>query len=205
MLKFLKKNGYYVMLGICVICIAAVIAVAVTSNNKINEMNKPSPKPSPIVSPIPGTSPTPKPADTIPTAFTIPVKDASVGTDYSVEEFVFSETLNQWQTHTGIDFKTIEPKDVFAICDGTVEKVITDDILNGGTVVVSHSGGLKTIYMSLGSDIAVKVGDVLKAGDKIGLTSMSAYSEFKDGAHLHLEMTLNDVLVDPNEYLSISK
>ncbi|MEG1520182.1 MAG: M23 family metallopeptidase, partial [Clostridia bacterium] len=142
---------------------------------------------------------------TLPTAFTIPVKDAVVGLDFSIEKFVFSETLNQWQTHTGLDFKTEEPKEVSAICDGKVEKVITDDILNGGTVVVSHSGGLKTVYMSLGSEIPVKAGDVLKAGDTIGMTSMSAYSEFKEGAHLHLEMTLNDVLVNPNDYISVQK
>lgn len=205
MLKFLKKNGYYVMLGVCVICIATVIAVAVTSSNQLSEMNKPKVSPSPIVVPSPSPKPSSSPKPVVPTTFTIPVKDATVGLDYSAENFVFSETLNQWQAHTGIDFKTIEPQDVLAICDGTVEKVITDDILNGGTVVIAHADGLKTIYMSLGSEIAVKVGDVLKAGDKLGLTSMSAYSEFKDGAHLHLEMTLNDVLVDPNEYLTIAK
>ncbi|MEG1805165.1 MAG: M23 family metallopeptidase [Clostridia bacterium] len=205
MLKFLKKNGYYVMLGVCVICIATVIAVAVTSNNRITELNKPKPTPTPPAITTPKPSPTPKPVDTLPTAFTIPVKDAVVGLDYSIEKLVFSETLNQWQTHTGLDFKTKEPTAVSVICDGKVEKVITDDILNGGTVVVSHSGGLKTVYMSLGSEIPVKAGDVLKAGDTIGMTSMSAYSEFKEGAHLHLEMTLNDVLVNPNDYISVQK
>ncbi len=201
MQKFLKKNGYYVMLGVCILAIVSLIVVAIVSNSTIDELKNPDPTvaPTPVVSP----TPTANPADVLPTAFVVPVADATVGLNYSNETFVFSETLNQWQTHAGVDFKTAESQDVFCIADGVIEFVSTDDVLNGGTVIVSHNGGLKSIYKSLGSELTVKEGDKVKAGDKLGMTSMSAYSEFKEGTHLHLEMTLNDEVADPNDYLSV--
>ena len=201
MQKFLKKNGYYVMLGVCILAIVALIVVAVVANNKVDDFKNPDPTttPDPIVSPVPTTNP----ADVLPTAFVVPVVDATVGLEFSNETFVFSETLNQWQTHTGVDFKTADTSDVLCIADGVIESVSSDDVLKGGTVVVSHNGGLKSIYQSLGSEITVKAGDTVKAGAVLGVTSMSAYSEFKEGTHLHLEMTLNDEIVNPNDYLSL--
>lgn len=212
MQKFLKKNGFYILVGLCVVCIGAMIIVSVSANNRLSEMKKPTPTPTsaitepthPVVKPTEKPKPSEKPtdpADTVPTSFVLPVAEATIGQDYSADTFVFSETLNQWQVHNGIDFVTVEPSDVRSIADGAVTSVITDDILCGGTVVITHSGGITSTYKSLGSKIPVKVGDKVKAGDKIGMTSMSAYNEFKEGNHVHFEMAKDGKTVDPNEFL----
>ncbi len=205
MLKFMKKNAYYIMLGVCVLCIGIMITVSIVSSNKVNDLNKPTvtnkPSANPSVKPVPTTNP----VDILPTDFILPVTGATVSQDYSSDTFVFSETLNQWETHLGVDFATEAPSDVLCVADGKVEAIVTDDILSGGTVIVSHNGGLKTVYKSLGSEIPVEVGAAVKAGDKLGVTSMSAYSEFKEGNHLHFEMVLNEENVNPNDYLKISK
>lgn len=122
-----------------------------------------------------------------------------------MDTFVFSETLNQWQTHSGVDFLTAEAADVFAALEGTVSMVITDDILNGNTVVVDHGNGLLSYYMSLSSEIPVAVGDKVTTSTKLGMTSLSAYSEFKEGPHLHFEMTKDGELLNPNDYFKSNK
>ena len=200
---FMKKNGYYFLLGACVIAIGVMITVAIASSQ--SEFVKPSPTPSATVTPKPSTSPSPtpnpsdKPTDVLPTNLLLPVSTATVGTDYMMDGFVFSETLNQWQTHSGIDFITEEAQDVMACYDGTITSVVTNDILNGGIVVISHDGGLESKYMSLAPDITVQVGDKVKKGDVIGKTSQSAYAEFQEGTHLHFEILQNGEYLDPNE------
>ncbi len=209
MLKFLKKNGYYIMLGICVICIGVMIAMAVSYSAKYEELRKPTPSPSVTVSPKPSTTVTPtqttRPVDNMPIEFIVPVASGTVANDYAMDSFVFSETLNQWQAHSGIDFVTDGQADVLACGDGTVVEVITDNILDGNTVVIDHGNELKSYYKSLAADIAVKEGDTVEKGQVIGKTSTSGYSEFKTGEHVHFEMTLKGEYVDPNGYFGSEK
>lgn len=209
MLKFLKKNGYYIMLGICVVCIGVMIAMAVSYSAKYEELRKPTPSPSATTSPKPSATVTPtqttKPVDNMPIEFGLPVTSGTVANDYAMDSFVFSETLNQWQAHSGIDFVTDGQADVLACSDGTVVEVITDNILDGNTVVIDHGNDLKSYYKSLAADIAVKEGDTVEKGQVIGKTSTSGYSEFKTGEHVHFEMTLKGEYVDPNGYFGSEK
>lgn len=213
MLNFLKKNGYYIMLGVCVVCIGIMIAMAVNYSAKYEELRRPSvsqspkttasPKPSQSASPSPSTST--KPVDNTPIEFSLPVAAGTVASDYAMDSFVFSETLNQWQAHSGIDFVTDGQADVMACADGKVVEVVTDNILDGNTVVIDHGNELKSYYKSLSQDIQVKAGDVVKKGQVIGKTSTSGYSEFKTGDHVHFEVTLNGDYVDPNGYFGSEK
>ncbi len=209
MLKFLKKNGYYIMLGVCVICIGVMITMAVSYSAKFEELRKPSNSPTVTTSPKPSETVKPtqttKPVDNFPIEFALPVDGAVVGEDYAMDSFVFSETLNQWQAHSGIDFVTDGQADVMACGDGTVVEVITDNILDGNTVVIDHGNDLKSYYKSLAADVAVKEGDVVTKGQVIGKTSTSGYSEFKTGDHVHFEITLKGEYVDPNGYFGSEK
>jgi murein DD-endopeptidase MepM/ murein hydrolase activator NlpD len=45
------------------------------------------------------------------------------------------------------------------------------------------------------------VGAPVKAGDTIGTVGESAMVEVMEEPHLHLEMTVNGLAVDPTEYL----
>lgn len=115
---------------------------------------------------------------------------------------VFSATLEAWKLHTGIDISTDDSADVFSAFDGTVCEVFADAML-GMTVVVDHGSNVKTYYSNLDPNAdTVKVGAVLKAGDRIGCVGDSSIAELADEAHLHFEVKVDEVSVDPLEYIS---
>ena len=51
--------------------------------------------------------------------------------------------------------------------------------------------------------LGVRIGNKLKKGDVIGKVGNTAKSESSDGAHLHLEVWLDDENVDPSIYLDL--
>ena len=61
------------------------------------------------------------------------------------------------------------------------------------------------MYASLANDVPVKAGDTVTKGSVIGQVSDTAKSEANDGPHLHLEVLLDNELVDPNLYLDLSE
>ncbi len=221
---FFKKNGYYVLLGTCIVAIGVMVAIAVNTSDTsyvvpettVTPTIAPSETETPTITEDVATEETTTETETETDAETsvevetsvepiellVPVVGATVGLDYTMDGFVFSATLNQWQTHSGIDYITDVPTDVMACFDGVVTTVITNDILNGGVVVISHDGGLESTYMSLASDINVSVGDTVSTGDVIGQTSQTAYAEYMEGIHVHFELTQDGEYVDPNDYFA---
>ena len=135
--------------------------------------------------------------------FELPMSEAMVIKDYSDTELQNNETLNQWEAHLSVDLSS-ENSDVFAILDGTVSK-IDYNILDGHSITITHANGLVSIYSSLSEEISHKVGEVVKAGEKIGNASSSAAGELDLGEHLCLTMKLNDKYVDPNNYLNLQE
>ena len=95
-----------------------------------------------------------------------------------------------------------ESSDVFAVLDGTVASV-DYNYGDGYTITINHSDGFVSIYSSLQEDTAVKEGDNVVAGQKIGSASESSSNELDLGSHLHFTLMLNDDYVDPNDYLSL--
>jgi murein DD-endopeptidase MepM/ murein hydrolase activator NlpD len=65
----------------------------------------------------------------------------------------------------------------------------------GNAVVIGHEGGLETQYchMARGS-VAVRPGDTVKAGQRIGRIGLSGLTEYP---HLHFTVRLNGKVVDP--------
>lgn len=133
--------------------------------------------------------------------FVMPVQNYKIGSAFVNDNVIYNETMNEWTTHVGVDFVTEGIQDVLAIADGKVESVNYSP-LEGTIIKIKHSDELVSVYKSLSSDVAVKAGDEVKAGDKIGLTSQTAQSESKIGNHLHLEMLENGKNVNPFDYLS---
>jgi murein DD-endopeptidase MepM/ murein hydrolase activator NlpD len=114
---------------------------------------------------------------------------------------VFSETLEAWRIHTGIDISTAEGADVFAVAAGEVTKVYADPML-GNTVEITHANGAKTRYSNLSANNLPSVGTQVNGGAKIGNVGDSAISEIADETHLHFEMFVNDTSVNPLDYIS---
>ena len=136
------------------------------------------------------------------TTYVVPMQNATIAKDYSGTELQYNDTLKQWEIHKAIDFIATDNLNVYAVADGTVSNVYTN-YLEGTVVEISHSDGIVSIYKSLASDVSVAVGDTVSAGQVIGQVGDSMAQESNTGAHLHFEMTVNGVKVDPNDYLSL--
>ena len=121
---------------------------------------------------------------------------------HSLEVPVFSDTLQEWRVHTGIDISADEGTAVYSSEDGVVTKVYSDPFL-GKTVEVSHEGGITTIYSNLDtSSVAVKEGDSVKLGTLLGHVGDSSLSELADEPHLHFALKVNGVSVNPLDYIT---
>lgn len=116
---------------------------------------------------------------------------------------VWNETLGAYKVHLGLDIATSESAPVFAAADGTVKK-IWDDALMGKCVAIDHGDEIYTFYKNLDPVLAegIKENSEIKCGQQIGKVGESAISELADEPHLHLEMTVNGIAVDPQDYLS---
>lgn len=135
-------------------------------------------------------------------SFALPVSGA-VLKDYSGDELVYSETMQDWRTHNGIDFSAPEGTDVLAAVDGTVEAV-TDSSMFGTTVIILHSGGVRTIYSNLEPGGHIEAGESVAKGAIIGKVGSSAAAEASEQPHLHFEMSLNEETVNPHDYLTLT-
>ena len=121
---------------------------------------------------------------------------------HSIDTPVFSNTLNEWRVHTGIDISADEGAEVFCSADGVVTKIYSDPLL-GKTVEVTHEGGIVSTYSNLATaSISVNEGDEVKSGALLGKVGDTSLSELADEAHLHFGIKVNGVSVNPLDYIS---
>ncbi len=132
-------------------------------------------------------------------AMAMPITGA-VTKDYSGDELVYSQTMDDWRTHNGIDIAAEEGTDVQAVADGTVEAV-TNSSMMGTTVIILHPSGLRSIYSNLAEKELVAPGDTVTKGSIIGKTGDTASEEVSEPPHLHFEISLNEEPVNPHDYL----
>ncbi len=129
----------------------------------------------------------------------------AVGTVYkshSATVPVFSNTLDEWRIHTGIDIGTKEGAEVVSAEAGEVTGVYRDAML-GYTVELTHSDTHKTYYSNLAADsVCVKIGDKVERGASLGCVGDSSVSELADEPHLHFELKINGTSVNPLDYIS---
>lgn len=123
--------------------------------------------------------------------FTHPCPGMTQQTSYFGEVRSFDPT-----PHKGNDYAAPAGTPTYAAADGTV---ITAGWSNsaGNWVVIDHGNGLVTKYMHH-SEILVSAGQTVKKGQQIGKVGSTGYST---GAHLHFQVELNGVAVNPDEYL----
>ena len=125
----------------------------------------------------------------------------SKGHDASIQ--VWSNTMEDYRVHLGLDIVASEGAPVCAAADGTVSRV-WDDPLMGRCVAISHGDNIYTYYKNLNANLSdgITQGAEVKCGDKIGVVGETAILELADEPHLHLEMTVNGLAVDPRDYFS---
>ncbi|MBQ7410200.1 MAG: M23 family metallopeptidase [Clostridia bacterium] len=120
--------------------------------------------------------------------------------DFATDSLIYSKTLEEWTTHSGIDIKAEKMTIVTASEAGTIES-IKNDPRYGLTITINHEDGFKTIYSNLLSTEFVKEGEEVEKGQTIGTVGESASFEVAEEAHLHFEMYKDGALVNPTIYL----
>ncbi len=118
---------------------------------------------------------------------------------FAKDTLVYSNTLQEWVTHQGIDIKADKTTIVKAAEEGTV-KSIKNDPRYGISVVIEHGSGYSTIYANLLTAEFVKEGEKVKKGQTIGTVGNTATFEIAEDPHLHFEITKEGEYVDPNLY-----
>lgn len=185
--NFFKRHKHVVIIVASMLVIGAVLAVTLSLT---------LPKRNAGVSPEPNI-----PVDVDPVVqIVLPMKDATVGMGYNDNKLVYWETLESWRTHSAVDF--VGAGDVFSVMDGKISAVESTS-LEGTVITVTHDNGYVSIYKSLADEAAVKVGDSVKAGDKLGTTD-STMLEQHLGEHLHFELKQNGEHVDPSTVLPMT-
>ncbi len=113
---------------------------------------------------------------------------------------LYSETMDDWRSHEGLDISSTLGSEVSAIEKGTVISVGKDPFL-GIYIRIRHDGGFESLYASLHGETTVIENQEVEKGHVIGYVGESALSESKDGPHLHLELIKDGKRVNPNDYI----
>jgi murein DD-endopeptidase MepM/ murein hydrolase activator NlpD len=98
--------------------------------------------------------------------------------------------------HYGMDFTAPIGTDVYVAGDGVVESIIKDQRGYGKHIIINHGFGYKTLYAHL-DNFNVRIRQKVKRGDVIGFVGSTGLSL---APHLHYEVHINDVPVDPSNY-----
>lgn len=98
--------------------------------------------------------------------------------------------------HKGIDIATNLGNPVLAPAEGVVVETKNDRI-GGKTILISHGGGINTLFYHL-DKILVKPGQKVKRGDIIGLVGKTGKAL---GPHLHYEVRVNGRSVNPLQFI----
>jgi hypothetical protein len=98
--------------------------------------------------------------------------------------------------HNAIDFLAAPKSAVWASQKGIVA-VVGRYAISGNTVVIDHGCGILTLYYHLDTIAPLKVGDMVQKGMPIGTIGMTGYA---NGYHLHWELRIYGVQVDPMQW-----
>ncbi len=208
-----SKNRSAVIITVCLLLATAVILSVTIATNRAKKKYAGDEDPTTDVPGEQGTVNSPTyngsenndsqtGADVEEFVIALPVNGTlSKGHDSSLQ--VWSDTMGDYRIHLGVDISAAENSPVYAVADGKVSK-IWDDALMGRCVAIEHEGDIYTIYKNLSETMAagITTGVEVKCGQQIGHIGETAISELADEPHVHLEMTIGGLAVDPVDYMS---
>lgn len=107
-----------------------------------------------------------------------------------------SPFTNEREFHSGLDISNKAHTTILSPAEGIVAEA-GSDYGYGRVLYISHGHGFKTMYAHL-DKMLVKVGQRVKRGDEIALVGSTGRTT---GPHLHYEVHLNGLPVDPLRYI----
>ena len=200
-----KISRILYILIIAVLCITAIaIGITAATNRGTKEPVDTTAPVTTVATKAPTTTAAPvttAPANALP-EFTSPAVGA-VAKEHDLSTPTFSMTTNDWRTPTGIDIACARGDAVYAAAAGTVTSVVSDPMM-GTSVTIAHSGDAVTVYRGLAVELesGIKEGARVLAGQLIGKVGDTMMIESADEPHLHFEMSIKGVAVDPLDHIS---
>lgn len=130
-------------------------------------------------------------------AFVMPVSDSKITTEFGCIRYTNGSSTPS--RHGGIDLAVPRGTTVAAPANG---RVLYSGYLQltGNTILIEHGYGLKSWYYHMDST-NVRTGDMVVQGQKIGEVGSTGFST---GPHLHFAMSVNNVFVDPYQFVNNS-
>lgn len=119
--------------------------------------------------------------------------------DFADDSLIYSNTLEEWTTHLGIDIKADKTSIVVASEAGKIES-IKNDPRYGLTITIDHGNNYKTVYSNLLTTEFVQLGESVEKGQTIATVGDTASFEILDEPHLHFEMYKDGNAVNPTLY-----
>ena len=132
-------------------------------------------------------------------SFETPV-EGEIVREFAQDNLIYSETLEEWVTHSGIDIKA-DKTTVIKAAEAGVVKSIKNDPRYGLTIVIEHDDTFQTVYSNLLTSEFVVEGETVEKGQSIGTVGNSAVFEIADEPHLHFEILKDSIAVDHSIYI----
>ncbi len=123
----------------------------------------------------------------------LPVENARITSPFG---YRINPVSGNYGFHTGIDLAAPEGTPVSAAFYGRIKECGEDDVW-GKYILIEHSDNCETYYCHL-SEIYVDEGAVIRQGETVGLVGSTGWST---GPHLHFEVRIDGVRVDPEPVL----
>lgn len=194
-----------------------IVAVSPTPSPEPQPTVIPSPTPTPSPAPEPQTTatpfPTPSPTPPPPAVGTpTPSPDVPTEPPFGITEFIwpfvgpitscYGEDRGNGIIHRGLDIDGYGRygEAVVAAASGQVVLVTEQTWGLGGHVSIKHTDGVETVYAHL-SGFNVVEGQTVAQGEVVGFIGSTGYST---GDHLHFEVIINGVHVDPLIHLPMT-
>lgn len=126
--------------------------------------------------------------------FYLPIENQEITTDFGV----LRTTKERGKYyHAAIDLKAGAKDPVWAAQDGIV--IVKNRYAHSGnTIVIDHGAGVFTLYFHLNDFAKIDVGDKIKKGQLVGSVGKTGYAT---GYHLHWEMRIKNVQVNPLQWI----
>ena len=129
------------------------------------------------------------------------IKLAAIPIDSNVNTIIssrFGEVSSvRYSAHKGLDIACSQGTDIKVIADGTVTFSGYDNTGLGYAIKVDHGNGVQTVYGHC-SKLYATVGQTVTAGEIISAVGSTGNST---GPHLHLEIRVNGVPMNPQWYI----
>jgi murein DD-endopeptidase MepM/ murein hydrolase activator NlpD len=115
--------------------------------------------------------------------------------DYSMDKAIYHTTMQQYYYNPALVIAASEGQAITAAADGVVTNVYYDS-KTGNTICFDLGNGYELTYGQL-SDISLKNGDKVSAGDVVGKVAKPTIYYTEEGTNIYYKLTKDGVPIDP--------